>query len=78
MVRQKELRAALQVMREGILMIDAQSRIVFANHSYLEFLNESEEELLGRPPAGGAPRSSAARGVGQRSPHPSRPSHGEK
>lgn len=44
-----ELKAAFQSMREGILMIDSESRIIFANRSYLEFLQKTEDEILGRP-----------------------------
>lgn len=36
-------------MREGILLIDDQTRIVFGNRSYLEFLNKTEREIVGQP-----------------------------
>lgn len=36
-------------MREGILVIDVQTRILFANRSYLEFLGKAETEIIGRP-----------------------------
>lgn len=36
-------------MREGILIIDTQTRILFANRSYLEFLGKTETEIIGRP-----------------------------
>ena len=42
-------RAALHAMREGILMIDREGRIVFANQAYLDFLGRTETEILGRP-----------------------------
>lgn len=42
-------RAVFQSMREGILVIDAETRILFGNRSYLEFLGKTEEETLGRP-----------------------------
>lgn len=45
----KGMTAAFQSMREGILIIDAQGRIAFANRSYLEFLGRPEEEIMGRP-----------------------------
>lgn len=45
----KELISAFHSMREGVLMIDDQARIIFANRSYLDFLQMTEEEILGRP-----------------------------
>lgn len=45
----KEAKAVFQSMREGILIIDAQTKILFANRSYLEFLGRPEEEIMGRP-----------------------------
>lgn len=42
MAHYEELRAALQSMREGILMIDTEARIIFANQPYLDFLKKSE------------------------------------
>ena len=49
MARYEELSAALQSMREGILIIDAEARIVFANRSYLDFVRRTADEVLGRP-----------------------------
>ena len=49
MALHEELRAALQSMREGILMIDAEARIVFANQSYLDFVKKTADEIMGRP-----------------------------
>lgn len=45
----KEVKAVFQSMREGILIIDAQTKILFANRSYLEFLNKTEAEIIDRP-----------------------------
>lgn len=49
MALSRELEAAFQAMREGILFIDAQTKIIFANRSYLEFLGKTQAEILGRP-----------------------------
>lgn len=40
-------RAAFEAMREGILIIDTQCRIVFANQAYREFLNKEAGESTG-------------------------------
>lgn len=45
----KEAKAVFQSMREGILIIDAQTKILFANRSYLEFLDKTEAEIIDRP-----------------------------
>ena len=45
----EETKTLFQSMREGILIIDAQTKILFANRSYLEFLGNTEAEILGRP-----------------------------
>lgn len=44
----QELRAVFQSMREGVLLIDREARIVFANPAYLDFLGKREEEIRGR------------------------------
>ena len=49
MAHYEELRAALQSMREGVLMIDAEARIVFVNQSYLDFVKKTADEIMGRP-----------------------------
>lgn len=49
MAHYEELSAALQSMREGILMIDAEARIIFANQSYLDFVKKTSDQILGRP-----------------------------
>ena len=49
MILSEEAKAAFQSMREGILVIDVQTRILFANRSYLEFLGKAETEIIGRP-----------------------------
>lgn len=41
--------ASFRAMREGVLIIDAEARILFANPSYLRFIGKKEEELVGRP-----------------------------
>lgn len=45
----KEVKAVFHSMREGILIIDAQTKILFANRSYLEFLGKTEAEIIDRP-----------------------------
>lgn len=45
----EEARIVFQSMREGILIIDVQTRILFANRSYLEFLGKTEAEIIGQP-----------------------------
>ena len=45
----EELRAALQSMREGVLMIDTEARIIFVNQSYLDFVKKTADEIMGRP-----------------------------
>lgn len=49
MILSEDAKAAFQAMREGILIIDTQTRIQFANRSYLEFLNKTETEIMNRP-----------------------------
>ena len=49
MILSEDARASFQSMREGILIIDAQAKILFANRSYMEFLNKTEAEIIGRP-----------------------------
>lgn len=49
MILSEEAQAVFQSMREGILIIDTQTRILFANRSYLEFLGKTETEIIGRP-----------------------------
>lgn len=49
MILSEDAKAAFQTMREGILIIDIQTRIQFANRSYLEFLNKTETEIIDRP-----------------------------
>lgn len=49
MILSEDAKAAFQSMREGILIIDTQTRIQFANRSYLEFLNKTETEIMNRP-----------------------------
>lgn len=49
MILSEEAKAVFQSMREGILIIDTQTRILFANRSYLEFLGKTETEIIGRP-----------------------------
>lgn len=49
MTLSEDAKAAFQSMREGILIIDAHTKILFANRSYLEFLNKTEAEIIGRP-----------------------------
>lgn len=49
MILSEDAKAAFQSMREGILIIDTQTRIQFANRSYLEFLNKTETEIIDRP-----------------------------
>jgi transcriptional regulator with PAS, ATPase and Fis domain len=44
-----EITAIFHALREGILLIDTQEKIVFANQRYLDFLHRSKEEILGRP-----------------------------
>ena len=57
MAHYEELRAALQSMREGVLMIDAEARIVFVNQSYLDFVKKTADEIMG-------PCGKCARGPG--------------
>lgn len=45
----EETKNVFQTMREGILIIDIQTRIQFANRSYLEFLGKAEAEIIGQP-----------------------------
>lgn len=40
--------AAFRAMREGILIIDTEERILFANPAYLRFIDKGEDELVGR------------------------------
>lgn len=49
MILHEETKAVFHAMREGILLIDDQTRIVFGNRSYLEFLNKTEREIVGQP-----------------------------
>lgn len=49
MILSEDAKVAFQSMREGILIIDTQTRIQFANRSYLEFLNKTETEIMNRP-----------------------------
>ena len=49
MTHYENLSAALLSMREGILIIDTEARIVFANQSYLDFVKRTADEILGRP-----------------------------
>lgn len=49
MILSEEAKAVFQSMREGILIIDTQTRILFANRSYLEFLGKTEMEIIDRP-----------------------------
>lgn len=49
MILPEEAKAIFQSMREGVLIIDTQTRIQFANRSYLEFLKKDEENIIGRP-----------------------------
>lgn len=49
MTLHEDVKAIFQAMREGVLIIDNQTRIVFGNRSYLEFLNKTEQEIVGRP-----------------------------
>lgn len=44
----ENFRSALHAMREGILMIDREGRIVFVNQAYLDFLGRTEAEILAR------------------------------
>lgn len=43
--RQKNI---FNVLAEGILIIDADEKVVFANHAYKNFLKMQDEEILGR------------------------------
>ena len=49
MILHEKTKAVFHAMREGILLIDDQTRIVFGNRSYLEFLNKTEREIVGQP-----------------------------
>lgn len=49
MTLSEESKAVFQAMREGILIIDAKTEILFANRSYLEFLKKDWAEIAGRP-----------------------------
>lgn len=44
-----EIKAVFQSMREGVLIIDIHTRILFANRSYLDFLDKTEEEIVNKP-----------------------------
>lgn len=41
--------SAFRAMREGILVIDTNARILFANDAYLRFINKTAGEIVGRP-----------------------------
>ena len=41
--------AAFRAMREGILIIDINACILFANDSYLRFIGKTADEIMGRP-----------------------------
>lgn len=43
-----ETKAIFHTLREGMLLIDTQANIVFANQRYLDFLHRTEEEIIGR------------------------------
>lgn len=45
----EDTKAIFQSMREGILIIDGQARILFANRSYLDFLHKPAEEIINQP-----------------------------
>ena len=45
----EDAKAIFQSMREGILIIDGQARILFANRSYLDFLHKPAEEIINQP-----------------------------
>lgn len=42
-------KTVFDAMREGILIIDSETRIVFGNTAYLRFLGMTGEEIVGRP-----------------------------
>ncbi len=44
-----EVKAIFDAMREGVNIIDAEGRIVFANRRYLDFLDTTAETIVGRP-----------------------------
>lgn len=44
-----EMKMILHALREGVLLIDRSARIVFANQQYLDFLQTTEENILGKP-----------------------------
>ena len=44
----KTTRAFFNAMNEGIMIIDQACRVVFANQVYLDFIGESEQEVMGR------------------------------
>ena len=49
MTLSNEIKAVFQSMREGVLIIDIHTRILFANRSYLDFLDKTEEEIVNKP-----------------------------
>ena len=44
-----QVKAIFHTLREGILLIDTEAKIVFGNQRYLDFLHTTEEEIVGRP-----------------------------
>ena len=44
-----ETKAIFHTLREGVLLIDTEAKIVFGNQRYLDFLHTTEEEIIGRP-----------------------------
>ena len=49
MIIPDQVKAVFNTIREGILLIDTEGIITFANRRYLEFLNAGEQDILGRP-----------------------------
>ena len=73
-------RAVLDAMQEGVLIIDAQERIVYGNRAYVAFLEKEAGGPIDRgvSPAAAAPRCPAAGGAGSEAPHPAHPAPGER
>lgn len=43
-----EMKIVLHALREGVLLIDTEARIVFANRRYLDFLHTTEDDIVGK------------------------------
>ncbi|UQT46974.1 PAS domain-containing protein [Flavonifractor plautii] len=74
-------RAVLDAMQEGVLIIDAQERIVYGNRAYVAFLEKEVSGPIGPIegyPCGCCARRPAAGGAGPEAPHPAHPAPGER